>query len=151
MVLGARIAADAEVRCEAFLVLRQTEGVTESPPDRFMSPDERSGWYATRQDGSSWEDDVDEAWAPPPEGTTIRLMGDEDVDVPLWAGELMFNDAEELIAALEVSPELAADLVGWARRWHTRSGQPDHDAEAAALVRLLSRELGHRYHFVFKP
>jgi hypothetical protein len=41
--------------------------------------------------------------------------------------------------------------VAWADAWHSRSGEPDHDAAAATLVRRLNEELVERYSFVYKP
>ena len=79
-------------------------------------------------------------------------MGEHTVDVPLWdEGGLMFNDADELLREFGVSAELAEDIVAWADAWHSRSGEPDHDAAASTLVRRLNEELSYRYRFVFKP
>lgn len=96
-------------------------------------------------------DDEDLCW-PPSVIETVRLMGEHTVEVPLWRdGGLMFAAPESLISHLGVSAELAADLVTWADAWLTRSGEPDHDAEAAALIRRLREEIGHRYNFVYQP
>jgi hypothetical protein len=120
-------------------------------PDRLLSPDGRSGWYAFNLDGSRFDDD-EEPWRAPPNGSTIRLMGEHTVDVPLWSDDgLMFNDPDELVRQLGVSADLAADIVAWADAWHSRSGEPDHDAAAATLVRRLNEELVERYSFVYKP
>ncbi len=86
---------------------------------------------------------------------SIRLMGEDSVDGPLWDDDgLMFTTAEELLEAyslLGLSVELVAALVSWAREWPTRSGEPAHDAEAARLVRQLRVELGHGVGIVYKP
>jgi hypothetical protein len=85
----------------------------------------------------------------------IRFMGEEGVDVPLWGDEgLIYSDSEEFTAALGpfgLSRELAADVVTWARDWQTQSGLPEHDAEAARLIRRLRAELGHGFPIVYKP
>lgn len=79
-------------------------------------------------------------------------MGEHTVDVPLWSVDgLMFNDADELVRELGVSADLAADIVAWAAAWESRSGDPDHDAAAATLVRRLNEELVERYSCVYKP
>ena len=80
-------------------------------------------------------------------------MGEDTVTVPLWSDEdgLMFSAPGELIAELGVSAELAADLETWAIDWQAHSGQPDHDAQAALLVRRLNKELDDRYQFVYRP
>lgn len=128
-----------------------TAVVTEEMPDRLLSPDGGSGWYAFAPDGKRVEDD-DEPWRAPPEGSTIRLMGEDSVDVPLWDDEgLMFDAPDEVTRELGVSADLVADLVAWAGEWQARSGEPDHDAAAAVLVRRLDRELDFRYTFVYKP
>ena len=64
---------------------------------------------------------------------------------------LLYAGPESLVSDLGISPELASDLVAWAEAWQTASGQPDHDAEAAALVRRLRLETEHRFHFVYQP
>ncbi len=118
--------------------------------DRFLSPDGGSGWFAYRPAGDEEEDD--EPWEPPAEFSVIRLMGDHTVVVPLWSEDgLMFSEPEELVDAFGVSAELARDLAEWASAWHTRAGRPEHDAEAARLVRRLGSELDHRYTVVYKP
>lgn len=129
----------------------QTVPVTEPPPDELLSPDGRTGWFAYHPSGSRGHSD-DEAWQAPPEHSTIRLMGEDSVDVPLWDEEgLMFSNVDELQRELGVSAELADDLVSWGRAWQTRSGESNHDSEAAILVRRLNRELNYRYQFVYKP
>jgi hypothetical protein len=62
-----------------------------------MSPDGTSGWYVFNPDGS-WIGGDEEPWEAPPEGSTIRLMGEDSVDVPLWSEDgLMFAGFEELV------------------------------------------------------
>jgi hypothetical protein len=120
-------------------------------PDRLLSPDGRFGWYALNPDGSRIEEN-DEPWSAPPNGSTIRFMGEHTVDVPLWSEDgLMFNDSDELVRELGVSPDLAADIVAWAVAWPSLSGDPAHDAAAARLVRRLNNELAHRFTFVYRP
>ncbi len=115
-----------------------------------MSPDRPAGWFAYAPVEN--ESDDDGSWEPPPEFSVIRLMGDHTVAVPLWSDDgLMFDEPEEVVAAFGVTAELAADLVRWASAWDTRAGRPEHDAEAAQLVRRLNRELDHRYTVVYKP
>ena len=63
----------------------------------------------------------------------------------------MFVTADELIAELGVSRGLAADLATCGIGWERRSGQPDHDAEAARLVGRLNSDLDVRYQFVYHP
>jgi hypothetical protein len=89
-------------------------------------------------------------WPPTP--ATIRLMGEYTVQVPLW-GEtgLLYASQESLVSDLGISPELASDLVAWAEAWETASGQPDHDAGAAALIRRLRVETERRFNFVYQP
>jgi hypothetical protein len=123
--------------------------VRDEIPDRLMSPDGRSGWYAVPLDG---RDEADEPWTPPREGSVIRLMGEYSVDVPLWGEDgLMFSEPEELVRELGVSEELATDLKTWAKAWESRSDHPDFDAVALRLVRRLRAELDHRYEIVYHP
>jgi len=71
--------------------------------------------------------------------------------VPLWGeGGLIFNDGDELAREWGVSAALVADIVAWGIAWQTSSGQPDHDAEGARLVRRLDHEVDHRFRIVFK-
>jgi hypothetical protein len=63
----------------------------------------------------------------------------------------MFASPDELVRELGVTADLASDIVSWAHEWQDRSGEPDHDALAARLVRRLSQELNFRYDFVFTP
>lgn len=79
-------------------------------------------------------------------------MGEDSVAVPLWSDDgLMFAVPDELVRELGVSADLASDIVTWAREWQVRSAAPDHDAQAARLVRRLGRELNYRFEFVYKP
>jgi hypothetical protein len=109
--------------------------VSERAPDRFLSEDGRTGWYAHEPDGSRLGG-KDEPWLPPPPGSVIKLMGEYTVEVPLRSDQdgLMFSDTKELIAEFGVSRQLADDLASWGIGWETRAGQPEHDAEAARLV-----------------
>ncbi len=87
----------------------------------------------------------------PREGSLIRLMGEHEVDVPLWGeGGLIFSDGDELAREWGVSAALVADIVAWGIAWQTSSGQPDHDAEGVRLVRRLDYELNHRFRIVYK-
>ena len=130
--------------------ISQTSGVPDELPDRLLSPDGRSGWYAFAQDGSRIED-KDDAWSAPPEGSTIRFMGEHTVEVPLWDDNgLIFDTGEEMIREFGVGIDLAAEIMAWADQWHTRSGQPDHDAAGEALARRLQQELANRYTVVYK-
>lgn len=85
----------------------------------------------------------------------IRFMGEDGVDVPLWDDEgLMFSTSDEMLAAfgpLGLSATLLADVVAWARDWQARSSAPDHDAEAARLIRQLRGELGGGFQIVYQP
>jgi hypothetical protein len=79
-------------------------------------------------------------------------MGDYGVTVPLWGeGGLLFGEPADVVRALGITPEPAADLAAWGNEWESRSGQPEHDAEAAALVRRLKRETEYRYQVVYHP
>ena len=79
-------------------------------------------------------------------------MGDYGVTVPLWSERgLMFSEPEDLTLRLGVSPALASDLETWANAWQSRSGEPAHDAEAAALVRRLREETQYRYQVLYHP
>jgi hypothetical protein len=130
--------------------ISHTSGVPDEIPDRLLSPDGKSGWYAFQQDGIRIEDD-DDAWRAPPKGSTIRFMGEHSADVPLWdENRLMFDTGEEMIRECGVGIDLAAEIVAWADQWHTRAGQPDHDAAGEALARRLQHELADRYTVVYK-
>jgi hypothetical protein len=113
-----------------------------------MSPDGRSGWYAVNPDGSRISGDV--VREAPPEGSTIRLMGEHMVEVPLWWDGLIFDAPEDLAREWQVSAQLVSDLVAWASDWHEHAGEPEHDRRAAELVHRLTREMGARYRFVFE-
>ena len=130
--------------------ISHTSGVPDEIPDRHLSPDGGSGWYAFHPDGSRSEPD-DDAWSAPPEGSTIRFMGEHSVEVPLWDDDgFMFDSGEEMIREFGVGIDLAAEVVAWADQWQTRSGQPDHDAAGEALSRRLQQELANRYTIVYK-
>ena len=74
------------------------------------------------------------------------------MEVPLWGERgLLFASPESMISGLGVSRELAQDLVAWANDWQTLSGQPAHDAAAAALIRRLREETQRRYQFAYHP
>ena len=118
-------------------------------PDRLLSSDGRWGWHAFPPDGHVPAED--EPWVPPAEGSTIRLMGEHTVEVPLWCGGQLFGDRAELEAHLGVSGALATDLVAWAAAWEDGHHGAELDREAASLVRRLDHELGHRYRFVYQP
>lgn len=125
--------------------------MTNKPPDRLLSPDGRSGWYAFNADRSRIGEEADDSWERPPEGSVIRLMGEDTVTVPLWDDNgLMFSAPEELVGELGVSPTLAADLAAWAVAWQTQSRHPHHDREAEVLARRLNEELDQRYEIVYK-
>lgn len=107
--------------------------------------DEPGGWFAF--DPRPGEP-VDERWEPPPDGSTIRLMGDYGVDLPLWEpGGLMFADADEAVRELGLSRDLARDLEAWGTAWDGRQDPEVRDAEAEDLVRRLREELGERFTF----
>ena|SRR5690348_3453376 len=87
----------------------------------------------------------------PPDGTQIRFMAEEGVDVPLWGEDgLIFGDAEELKREWDISEALVDGLVAWGRASQAGDSQ-ELDAEAARLVRSLSRELNYRFHIVYQP
>src|SRR3954467_6577413 len=110
----------------------------ERPPDRIMSPDGRSGWYALPPEGSRLPAD-DERWEGPRDGSLIRFMSDDTVDVPLWSEDgLIFVDGDELVREWGVSLELARDIVEWGRA-SQGPVTPELDAEAARLIRFLQR------------
>ena len=115
-----------------------------------MSPDGRSGWYAFPPDGHRHEPE-DDAWEGPQEGSLIRFMSEDTVDVPLWGeGGLIFVDGDELVREWGVSQELADDIVAWGRA-SQGPVTPELDAEAARLVRQLRQELEYRFRIVYQP
>ena len=123
--------------------------MNERPPDRLVSPDGRSGWYAHPPEGYRLEDD--DRWEGPSEGSLIRFMSEDSVDVPLWSDAgLIFVDGDELVREWGVSEELATDIVSWGRA-SQGPDTPELDAEAARLVRALRRELSYRFRFVYQP
>ena len=129
--------------------IRHTGTVPDELPDRLLSPDGRSGWYAFKPDGSRIDED-DEPWTPPTKGTVIRFMGDHGVDVPLWDEDgLMFGTGEELVRHLGVGSDLAAEIVAWADQWHRRAGKPEHTAAGVALAQRLQHHLAD-YAVVYK-
>lgn len=120
----------------------------EPPPDRILSPDGRSGWYAFPPEGYSPDDERREG---PRSGTLIRFMAEDSVEVPLWGEDgLIFVDAGEMIREWGISETLAEDLVAWGRASQAGDG-PELDAEAARLIRSLNKELEHRFSIVYKP
>ncbi|HEX4189987.1 MAG TPA: hypothetical protein VHZ06_03260, partial [Marmoricola sp.] len=125
-------------------------------PDHLLSTDGKTGIYALSPDGSRIAD-VDRPWEPPPDGSQIKLMGEDTVAIPLWSRQdgLMFNDAEELVRDFDVSTTLAADIEAWAAAWRTAWRTPlDQarlDSEASSLIRRLNLELDLRYDFVYQP
>jgi hypothetical protein len=127
--------------------------VSDELPDRLLSADGKAGWFAFAPDGSRPDDREERPWRPPPHRSVIRLMGEHTVSVPLWSDEdgLMFSEPEELIEEFGVSSDLAADLEAWGIAWEKQAGQPEHDAEAARLVRRLDEELDNHYLFVYWP
>ncbi len=64
----------------------------EPPPDRFLSPDGGSGWYAFPPDGHRPEED--EPWKGPRKGSLIRFMSEDTVDVPLWGEDGLIFELE---------------------------------------------------------
>jgi hypothetical protein len=108
------------------------------------------GWFASRLDGPGTG--YEPPFKAPRDGSVIRLMGEETVDIPLWDEHgLLFDEPEEVVRELGVSQDLAADLKAWGVAWQTRVDQATHDAEAARLVRRLGEEVGHRYEFLYHP
>jgi hypothetical protein len=103
-----------------------------------------------RRDHTAQDEHADLWWPKTP--ATIRLMGEYTVQVPLWGERgLLYASPESLVSDLGISQELASDLVAWAEAWETASGQPDHDAGAAALIRRLRVETERRFNFVYQP
>jgi hypothetical protein len=124
-------------------------GMDERLPDKLMSTDGRYAWCAYRPDGGRFEQD--DSWQGPPEGSLIRLMSEDTVDVPLWSEDgLIFADDEELIREWDVSQELAADIARWGRA-SQHPPTAEQDAEAAWLIRRLRHELGERFRFAYRP
>ena len=116
-------------------------------PDRLLSADGRS-WFGFAPDGADLEGG--ESREPPAEGSLIRLMGEDTVELPLWSDGLLFDEPAELMRELGVSEGLATDIAAWGIAWQTQSGQAEHDLEAVRLVRRLSDELA-KYTFVYHP
>lgn len=107
------------------------------------------GWFAFPPEG--YRRDEDDRWEEPPEGSQIRFMSEESVDVPLWGeGGLMFADGEELVREWGVSQRLADDVVRWGRASQGLPS-PELHAEAARLVQALDEHTGHRFRFVYRP
>lgn len=108
------------------------------------------GWYAfTSLSDQTYA--ADDLWEAPPEGSTIRLMGEHTVSIPLWDEQgLMFGDREQLLSELSVTPALARDLETWGLRWQEEAGLAALDADALLLVERLTAELGHLWRFVYK-
>lgn len=101
-----------------------------------VTPSSDMAWHAFAPEGTEPED---APRTPPPDGSVIRLFGEFGVSIPLWGPDgLMFNDADEVVRELGVSPDLAADLESCG----------DEADEAFRLVRRLNAELGHRYRFI---
>jgi hypothetical protein len=126
--------------------------MSEPPPDRLMSPDGRTGWFAYSPNGARDSSETEKAWEPPPDGSLIRFMGDYGATVPLWGdGGLMFGSADDVVRSLGVSQELAAELEAWGSSWDGRADTRELDAEAAALVRRFQRETGYRFQVLYHP
>jgi len=106
------------------------------PMERYVP--RAQGAYTRRTDR-----DVDHA----PHGETISLMGGPRSRVPLVWEEALFEDPDDLVEVLGLSPALAVDLVDWAIAWQTEAGQPPHDAWARRLIGRLEDEAGDRYRF----
>lgn len=124
--------------------------MSEELPDRMLSPDGQTGWFAFPPDGSS--PDEDEPWEGPRDGSLIRFMAEISVDVPLWGPDgLIFIEGDELVAEWGVSDDLAADIVRWGRASSDGLQSPELDAEAARLVRALAEHTDHRFRFVYQP
>jgi hypothetical protein len=121
--------------------------VADGIPDRLLSPDSKSAWYAFPPGG--YVPVEDDAWEPPPEGSTIRLMGDYGAAVPLWYDGLLFDEREELESHFGLSVGLATDVVAWAVAWQHSHHGAELDQQATHLVARLSHELGHRCTFVY--
>jgi hypothetical protein len=85
----------------------------------------------------------------------IRFTGEYAVDVPLWDDDgLMYATPSEFaegLGPIGLSGELVAEVVTWSREWESRSGEPEHDAQAARLIRRLRAELGHGVQIVYQP
>lgn len=125
--------------------------MSEDLPDRMLSPDGQTGWFAFPPDGSRPDDD-DASWEGPRDGSLIRFMAEISVDVPLWGPDgLIFNDGDELVAEWGISEDLAADIVRWGHASCDGLQSPELDAEAARLVRALAEHTDHRFWFVYQP
>lgn len=112
--------------------------------------DGRSGWYASPPAGHQPELE-DEPWEGPSDGSLIRFMSQDGVDVPLWSEEgLIFVDGQELVREWGVSQELATDVVRWGRA-SQGPATAELDAQAAELVRRLRRELQRRFRILYQP
>ena len=88
-----------------------------------------------------------DVWAPPPAGSSIRLMGDYGADMPLWEEGLLLADADEGVRLLGLSHGLALALQDWGTGWDGREDHAQRDAEAEMLLARLRSELGDRYEF----
>ena len=124
--------------------------MAERQPDRRFTAAEREwGWYAAPTDGARPPED--EPWESPADGTLIRFMSEDTVDVPLWSDDgLLFGNGDELVREWGVSQQLADEIVAWGRA-SQGSVTPELDAEAARLVRALRTELRCRFPIVYQP
>lgn len=129
----------------------QNAVMSQDVPDRLLSSDGETGWYAFPPEGYDPGAD-DEAWEGPPVGSLIRLMAEDSVDVPLWGpAGLIFMDGEELINEWGISDQLAKDIVRWGRASSRGLQNSELDADAARLVRALTDQTGHRFRIVHHP
>lgn len=108
------------------------------------------GWHAyTQSAGPKGEPDPTPGFS---EGAVVKLMAEDDVDVPLWevGVGLVFDGTAELIA-FGASAELANDVASWAVDRQRNGRRDESDLAALRLIERLRREFEFRYEFVFRP
>jgi hypothetical protein len=124
----------------------------EPPRERIeSSPDGQAGWFAVPPERRTPEADNRREQRRPGDMSFVRLMAEDTVDVPLWYEHgLLFNSVDDLVREWNVNPELASELVRWAR---ASQGPPTEklDAEAARLIRALAERTDYRFRIVYHP
>ncbi len=126
------------------------DGVTgrDAPPRHFGDYPHGAYWSADVSQGTEDKKSYEVS------GTTIGFMPEDTVTVPLWDEEgLLPEDPSWLNRALDLSPELVADIAAWGEDWNapnagryfTRRQHQERkrrlDTDAKALVERIRSEL----------
>jgi len=122
-----------------------------SDPDEAPLP---RGWYAYLPEGVK----ATASSEPSPrlrEGAVLKLMAEDDVDVPLWVvggldSGLVFDDVADFIA-FGASPELANDLAAWAEDRQRHGRRDESDLAALRLIERLNHHFDYRHEFLYRP